>query len=724
MGVLLALLLLILAPAVAPGVQRAVAEPSPTSEVNGPFVVQAGESPKGDELPEVADKIVENALGEELYLAMRAFELLPKDQRPINTQVAVFTFSWIETVKDIPESAMWVRDRYHDFMSRLPEEIRKPSTPAAWQYPLQATMLDGESYAYDRLTEELGTPLVDPYGNEQMLRLATGSRGSDRHSEDAMNEWFERTMTNTLLHIARTDAERGTIKEVVQWMKGKAGAGIAGPRGFCNVCVKKIAKWGYSFDKRLFIVPYDAYKTAQAKLASTTLLNLKSPLETSYKKHAGEQIDKALNKAGLKSPCSHVNSPQAMGLSALPMAAGPCGPSSDALTGALASQQNGGIDFSSLQLRYLSDDGNSSVKYAFSGQPAKDEQSQDPRTGRQALTDSMAALRTWLALSPDKFWVNLNPSEPDRIIDAQLGRTNAGRALLEADWQMKQSEGKLLDPKTAFGAEYWRRIGISDGPVCYSSRMWIVPGDIEVRQDGSSLYVLKATLDVKAKPENVAGLGQASCNADPQKTARNAQVEQEMVVPKIAQAVNIAPEYAPLRQAFLARIVAQWIRDRHDKGETTSFDKLIGSGGLGPAVEDGAWRPQQVYDAYLRSIREGDFTYKQTTRVGDTVVTYTMRTGGVDFSKLKPTELSAADMNRRIPGLPETIDKSAVRATKATDGTLWLADTAKAPQTSVWERIRGFAGSRTGILVGLVAVLGVLLLFVRDGSAFRRRRSP
>lgn len=720
LGMLLAALLMVLAPAVIPGEHLAVAAPSPAPDINGPFVIKAGESPKDKELPGFAEKIVDNPMGEELYLAMKQFDLLPKDQRPINTQVAFFTFAWLETDTGIPA---WVRDRYQDFIGRLHEEIRAPSTPPAWKYPLNATMVDAENYAYDRLMEELGTRSVDRYGNEQVLKLATGSQGTGRHSEDAMDEWFQRTMTNTLLHIARTDTEREEIENVVKTMKTKVGAGIAGPRGFCNTCVKSVAKWGYAFRKRLFIVPYDALNTPQAKLAGATLGRLKNPLETSYNKHAGEQIDKALNKAGLKAPCSHVNNPQTMGLSALPMAAGPCDPSANGLTGALGSQQNGGIDFSSLQLRYLSDDGDSAVKYAFSGQAAKDGQGQDPRAGRQALTDSMAALRTWLALSPDKFWVNLNPNEPDRIIDAQLGRTDAGRALLEADWQMKQSEGKLLDPKTAFGAEYWRRIGISDGPTCYSSRMWIVPGNIEVRQDGSSLYILKATLDVKAKPENVQGLGQASCNADPKATARNAQVEQEMVVPKIAQAVNTAPEYAPLRQVFLARIVAQWIRDRHEKGETTSFDKLIGSGGLGSAVQDGNWRPRQVYDAYLRSIREGDFTYKQTTQVGDTTVTYIMRTGGVDFSKLNSAKLSAADMDRRIPGLPQTIDKSAHRPTTATDGTVWLADTAKTPPIGVWDRIRSYVGGRTGILIGLLAVLAVLLLFVRDGSAFRRRKS-
>lgn len=562
LGVLLAALLMTLAPAAVPGehLASAAAEPSPQPGDDG-LLIAVGKSPTNDELKELAEeKIIGNPLGEALYLNMRRLRLHVEGAP--NAQVAYFKFSWIEKDTELPA---WVRERYREFMGRLSEEIVSPTTKPAWQYALAASTLDAENYANDALLGELGTPAVDVYGNEQVLELATGSHGEDYHSEDAMNEWFERTMTNTLRHIAHTDAERAEITNAVQMMKEKAGAGIAGQRGFCNVCSPKMTKWGYTFPKRLFVTPWDDYRTDQAKLAASIWRRLNKRLETAYNKHAGEQIDKGLNKVGLTAPCTPVNKPQAMNSTSRLMAA-PCGQSEGGLAGALGTEQNGGIDLSSLQLRYLSDDGDSAVQYAFSGQAATGEQISDPRTGRQALTDSMGALRTWLALSPDKFWVNLNPSEPDRIIDAQLGRTDTGRALLEADWQMKQTEGKLLDPKTEFGAEYWRRLGISGGHTCYSSRMWIVPGTVEVRQDGSSLYVLKATLDVKAKPEKVAGLGQTTCNADPQETARNAQVEQDMVVPRIAKAVNTAPEYAPLRQAFLARVVAQWIRDRHDKG--------------------------------------------------------------------------------------------------------------------------------------------------------------
>ncbi|MEU6484077.1 hypothetical protein [Streptomyces sp. NPDC046887] len=715
LAVLLTALFLVLAPAALPGGGTAVAESSGGSGGDPFVVVTPSTMPDAKSLPTYARRIIRHPMGEELHVMVNRFALLPKP--PVNTQVVFFTFGWMDTSTKVPS---WVRERYRDFMSQLPEEMRSPSTPPKWNYPLHATMVDAENYGYDDLFEELGEYPVDRYGNEQVLELATGSGGRDRHSEDAMDEWFSRTIRNTLGRIARSADERGQVDKVLSVVKREASAGIAGQRGFCDVCKERMSKRPYNFRSRLFIAEYDKSKGPQAKLANSAIGRLKPHLKTAYDEYSEEKIDKALNKVGLTPPCSPVNNPGSMNIAAAPMAS-PCDEAGSGLSGALGSPSYGGVDFSSLQLRYLSDDGSSQVKYAFSADAAKEGLKQDPRTGGQTLLDSMGALRTWLALSPDKFWVNLNPGEPDRIIDAQLGRTNAGRALLEADWQMKRSTGRLLDPKTSFGAEYWRRLSGSSGPSCYSSRMWIVPGTVEVRQDGSSLYVLKAALDVKAKPETIAGLEQDACNTDPAETARNARVEQEMVVPRIVKAVNTAPEYAPLRQVFLARVVAQWIRDRHAEGESTSFDELIDSGDLGSAVETGAWKPQQVYDTYVRSIREGSFTYRQTTRVGDTTVTYVMRTGGVDFSKLSPARLSAADMNRRVPGLPETVAKSARRPATAADGSIWLADTAEAPAVSTWDRVRDYATGRTGIVVMLVAALGILLFFVRDGSAFRRR---
>jgi hypothetical protein len=97
----------------------------------------------------------------------------------------------------------------------------------------------------------------------------------------------------------------------------------------------------------------------------------------------------------------------------------------------------GGIDFGSLELRYVSDQGSGQgVGYAFRGAGAE---VSDPAAGVGTARQSSDAFFTWLALPPSSHWVNLNPNEPDRIFDAQFGRTDAGKVLLEADLAMKKS---------------------------------------------------------------------------------------------------------------------------------------------------------------------------------------------------------------------------------------------------------------------------------------------
>ncbi|MEU9025670.1 hypothetical protein [Actinomadura sp. NPDC048394] len=405
----------------------------------------------------------------------------------------------------------------------------------------------------------------------------------------------------------------------------------------------------------------------------------------------------------------------------------PCdGEEESGLIKGLMSSDLGGVDFSTLQMRYMSDDGGH-VKYAFSGLPGAPGVVQNVGSGFDAVAAGNADLRTWLVLDPSKFWVNLNPAEPDRIIDPALGRTNAGRALLDADYQMKRTAGKLLDPNTGVGAKYWDAMEAASDKPCAETRLWIVPGDVEVREDGSSLYILKADLAVKAQATEIGNTGKLSCTTDPATQARSERLEQTLIVPEVAKAVNADPAYAPIRRAFLARVVAQWIRKRHGDGHRTSFDGLIGSGDLGSAQLTDGWRPRQVYDSYVRSIQNGDFTFTRTVERGGVRMRTRVVTGGVDFSKIPMTPVDAARMDREHPGLPRTVRASASRPASAADGSIWLGGTDASPGNGLWSRtsgtVRAFANGRTGVAAIIVVALVVVVFGLRTGSGRRRRAS-
>src|SRR5262249_7596382 len=121
----------------------------------------------------------------------------------------------------------------------------------------------------------------------------------------------------------------------------------------------------------------------------------------------------------------------------------------------IAARGNGGIDFSSVQLRYVNDGGAGGNTYSFRSPTTPGKSSTD---GTGAILDAFNALDVWLAVQPSKFWVNLNPDEPNRIIDQDLAATDVGRVLLNADLRLKEVSSNLIDPNTPTGAEFWRQM--------------------------------------------------------------------------------------------------------------------------------------------------------------------------------------------------------------------------------------------------------------------------
>ncbi|MFE6847697.1 hypothetical protein [Streptomyces sp. NPDC057686] len=574
--------------------------------------------------------------------------------------------------------------------------------------------------------------------NSGLLEVATSNVYQDAHSEQiplarirAAGPLSIKTMSKST-----SDAE---AKELTEKILTRSSLGLASENSPClNKCEKETKDFRY----RLAIARYGRMGTPESKVSVGTSQSVMGKATAQLRRERSRAAEQERAAAlGLRPDCdtgaarlpggtSGGGGRGVVAMAAVLPGAAPCPPvkgsSSGGLAKALGSDDYGGIDFSTLEMRYFSDaPGSDGVQYSYTAQPAAPGLQQDMESGLDTLTNSVADLRAWIALDPAKFWVNLNPSEPDRIVDSDLGQTNVGRVLLEADLQMKRTEGRLLDPRTEFGAQYWKELSAT-GNACYSSRLWIVPGDVQVREDGASLYILKASLAVNAKSQRLEGLPQ-SCKADPQSDARSEQLEQTMVVPKVMEAVNTAPEYAPLRRAFLARVVAQWIRKRHQEGHSTSFDKLIDSSDLGPARMQGEWRPRQVFDDYVQSIEKGEFRYEQTTQEGNTEITSTMVFGGVDFSKLDLKRLSAAQMDEAYPRLPQIVKTSKERPVPAANGSIWLGETTTAQSRSVWSKstdvIRDFAASRTGIVVLLLGALLLVTFGIRSGSGGRRART-
>jgi hypothetical protein len=382
----------------------------------------------------------------------------------------------------------------------------------------------------------------------------------------------------------------------------------------------------------------------------------------------------------------------------------------------------GGIDFSSLQLRYVSTGGSGGLRYAFAANKPRLGFASDVTRAGAVVRTTGEDLRTWLALDRSAYWVNLNLNEPDRITDRDLGKTHAGRVLLEADLQLKRTSSKLVDPGTPTGRRYWAEMGSSGGS-CAVSRMWIVPGEVEVREDGDSLYVLKAPLDVKTEGEHPTGKYADFCGGVPAADARRVEdIERRIVLPEVVERVNTGPEYAALRRTFVTRVVAEWLRSRHAQGHTTGYDDVIDSHDLGPSVLTDGWTPRKVFDDYTKASQSKEFTYTQRFTQGGGTYVRQIVTGGVDLTKVPTQAIDAAAMAERYPKLPGTVQAAMGEPAAADDGTLWLGGTVPEREPGTWSRATGTVkdlAAGKGVLV--LVVLGALALLLVGFRGPRRR---
>ncbi|MEU5971927.1 hypothetical protein [Streptomyces globisporus] len=381
----------------------------------------------------------------------------------------------------------------------------------------------------------------------------------------------------------------------------------------------------------------------------------------------------------------------------------------------------GGVDFSTLELRYVSDTyhNGSGVQYAFKADAlTTDEPSFGGRRAARLASDSFFV---WLALPPSAFTVNLNPDEPDRIIDKKFGSTDAGRVLLEADLAMKKSVAKFIHPNTPGGRKFWD--ALRGETKCVSMRQWIVPDTATVRDNDDELYILDAPLQVKMESEVIEtpGVGgDKGCGQqDEASTRHNESLYRTTILPQVQNAVNSAPEYADLRRVYASRVAAEWFRKR-STSKHTAYSDLIGKGDISRWASQEKWTPREVFDRYVQSYKNGEFKVKRTTTKGNVIYTNTYVYGGVDFTRISQNRLSAARFAKEYAALKATAH-NALNEPSAEGSDVWLGG-----QTTAVPYAEAFASPEPATSKRLFYVLGAAPLaawLVTGGVLWWRRRT-
>ncbi|MFI9048159.1 nucleic acid/nucleotide deaminase domain-containing protein [Streptomyces sp. NPDC053427] len=336
---------------------------------------------------------------------------------------------------------------------------------------------------------------------------------------------------------------------------------------------------------------------------------------------------------------------------------------------AMPQSDPGGIDFSSLNLRYLADSGSAKtgLRYSMGAAPVAPGGENLRSDGVKAVREASDAFFVWLSLRPSAFWVNLNPNEPERIVDRAFGRTDAGRILLQADLRMKKTIAQLIHPDTELGAAYWDRIQ----GTCMSMRTWIVPGEAKVHATPDELYIMDAPLKVKMETQYLQGRGAAGTKACAQQERsveeHNESLFRDMILPKVEEAVNTAPEYAELRRVYLSRVAAEWYRDVSRRKNAT-YAKLIDRGDVGQWATTSDWKPRDTFDDYVDSYKKGEFKVTRRTTEGNVVYLQTYAFGGVDLTHVPFRKVDDGRFTAEWPNASTNVDRSWDRPVRGADG--------------------------------------------------------
>lgn len=263
---------------------------------------------------------------------------------------------------------------------------------------------------------------------------------------------------------------------------------------------------------------------------------------------------------------------------------------------------------------------------------------------RKAAQKSLEHFFLGLILHTNAFWVNLNPDEPQRIINPALANTDLGRIMLNADYRLKEDVGSLINPQTSqIGKEFWRRLyqkaeelGATD-KIPLLTRLWIVPDTAEVFEKQNQLYIAKSSLKVRLEPVYVSQRGISKDKKAKELQDFASGLMEELVLPQLNKNANETYAYADLRDVYDALILAQWYKEKFGSNYN-SLLQTLNYQILDDVETNYASTPDEIYQSYLKSIKEGIYSFSEVETFGATITSRHYFSGGVDLRDIRLTK--------------------------------------------------------------------------------------
>jgi len=243
----------------------------------------------------------------------------------------------------------------------------------------------------------------------------------------------------------------------------------------------------------------------------------------------------------------------------------------------------------------------------------------------------------------DDLWVNLSPTEHDRIIPDELAKTELGRDLLAQDYILKQLAASLMHPDQEPGRQLWERIhtiareqyGVTDIPTDTFNKVWIMPESASVYEYNNTVYItdthLKVMLDSDYQRAQAPQDPGALENSETEERVK--QIIREVILPQIESEVNHGKNFAPVRQIYHSLILAKWYKETvHNSVMSQVYidqNKTAGIETGDPGMK------QRIYERYMEAYKKGAFNIikEEYDDLSQTVIPRQYFSGGFTDSK-------------------------------------------------------------------------------------------
>ncbi len=243
---------------------------------------------------------------------------------------------------------------------------------------------------------------------------------------------------------------------------------------------------------------------------------------------------------------------------------------------------------------------------------------------------------------PDKeSWVNLSPTEKDRIVPDALGTTAMGKTMLEQDYILKQLASSLTNPDEKLGKEFWTdvknqvqsKLGTTDVPMNTFNKVWIIPQKAEVLEKDGIVVVSKKRLKVMMADEYETMKNMGVKDQSPDVSRISSQVFKENILPNIEKEINEGKNFADVRQVYNSVILAAWYKKALKE---SLLGKVYADKGKVLGIESGDKEmKQRIYNQYLAAFKKGVYNVIKEDTNGATgeVMPRKYFSGGVQFGE-------------------------------------------------------------------------------------------